>query len=320
MSKTDTFRLNMLGLPVIQTMDDFSKLSHISKYTLYQLSVNSDKHYKTYSIRKKSGKLRTISQPSKMLKGLQSWVLVHILNQLRVSSSCKGFEKGTSIADNASSHKGANSLLTIDLEDFFPTITQKQVFNVFKALGYNNTIAVTLSNICTYDETLPQGSPCSPKLANLVAWKLDIRIQGFVGKRGITYTRYADDLSFSGLHPLKIVQIIPMIKEIIGDEDFKINPTKTRIAGSSRAKVVTGLILTGETYGIGKNKFKNVRSKIYHLVLPAEQFNFKLLEEVRGWLAYLKSVDGRRLNKAIKYISELKAKYPGTLVTNLSVK
>ncbi len=269
---------------------------------------------------KKSGKLRTISQPSKMLKGLQSWILIHILNQLRVSSSCKGFERGTSIADNASSHKGANSLLTIDLENFFPAITQKQIFNVFRALGYNNTIAVALSNICSYNETLPQGSPCSPKLANLVAWKLDIRIQGFVGKRGITYTRYADDLSFSGLHPLKIVQIIPMIKEIIGNEDFKINPTKTRIAGSSRAKVVTGLVLTGETFGIGKNKFKNVRSKIYHLVLPAEQSNFKLLEEVRGWLAYLKSVDERRLIKAVKYIAELKAKYPGTLITKLWVK
>jgi len=320
MSKTDTFRLNMLGLPVIQTMDDFSKLSHISKYTLYQLSVNSDKHYKTYSIKKKSGKLRTISQPSKMLKGLQSWVLVHILNQLRVSSSCKGFERGTSIADNASSHKGANSLLTIDLEDFFPTITQKQVFNIFKALGYNNTIAVALSNICTYDETLPQGSPCSPKIANLVTWKLDIRIQGFVGKRGITYTRYADDLSFSGLHPLKVVQIIPMIKKIVGDEDFKINPTKTRIAGSSRAKVVTGLVLAGETFGIGKNKFKNVRSKIYHLILPAEQSNFKLLEEVRGWLAYLNSVDKRRLAKAKKYINDLSLKHPTTLVTKLMMK
>lgn len=320
MSRTDTFRLNMLGLPVIQSMDDFSRISHISKYTLYQLSVNSDRYYRTYSIEKKSGKLRTISQPSKKLKGLQSWILVHILNQLRVSSSCKGFERGSSIADNASSHKGANSLLTIDLEDFFPTITQKQVFNIFKALGYNNTIAVALSNICTYNKTLPQGSPCSPKLANLVAWRLDIRIQGFVGKRGITYTRYADDLSFSGLHPLKVVQIIPMIKKIINDEDFKINPGKTRIAGSSRAKVVTGLVITEGEFGIGKKKYKYVRSKIYHLALPAEQHNLKLLEEVRGWLAYLKSVDRKRFTKAKKYINDLSLNHPTTLVTKLIMR
>lgn len=310
----------MLGLPVIQTMDDFSELCHISKYTLYQLSINSDKYYKTYSIAKKSGKLRTISQPSKKLKGLQSWILVRILNQLRVSSSCKGFEKGTSIADNASSHIAANSLLTIDLEDFFPTITQKQVFNVFKALGYNNKIAVTLSNICTYDETLPQGSPCSPKLANLISWRLDIRIQGFVGKRGITYTRYADDLSFSGLHPLKVVQIIPMIKKIINDEKFKINPSKTRIAGPLRAKVVTGLVLADDSFGIGKRKYKDVRSKIYHLILPTEQLNYKLVEEVRGWLAYLNSVDKKRLAKAKKYINDLSLNHPSTLVTKLMMR
>lgn len=310
----------MLGLPVIQTMDDFSKLSHISKYTLYQLSVNSDKYYRTYSITKKSGKLRAISQPSKKLKGLQSWILVHILNQLRVSSSCKGFERGTSIADNASSHRGANSLLTIDLEDFFPTITQKQVFKVFKALGYNNTIAVALSNTCTYNGTLPQGSPCSPKLANLVSWRLDIRIQGFVGKRGITYTRYADDLSFSGLHPLKVVQVIPMIKKIISDENFKINTDKTRIAGSSRAKVVTGLVIAGTEFGIGKKKYKDVRAKIFHLTLPAEQNNHKLLKEVCGWLAYLKSVDKKRLTKAQKYIDDLSLNHPTTLVTKLIMK
>lgn len=317
MSKTDTFRLNMLGLPVIQTIDDFSEITHISKYTLYQLSKNSDKYYKTYDIKKKSGKLRTISQPSKKLKGLQSWILINILNNLRVSNSCKGFEKGTSIANNAASHKGANSLLTIDLEDFFPTVTQKQVFNIFKTVGYNNTIAVMFSNICTYNEALPQGSPCSPKLANLVAWKLDVRIQGFVGKRGITYTRYADDLSFSGLHPLKVVQVIPMIKKIIEDEKFKINSAKTRIASSARAKIVTGLVLSNDTFGIGKEKYKTVRSKIYHLVLQSEQTNVKLLDEVNGWLAYLNSVDSKRLNKAKKYVKELAIRYPDTLISKL---
>lgn len=134
MIKTDTIRLNLFGLPVIQTIEDFSKLTHISKYTIYQLSTHSDKYYKTYTIPKKSGKLRIISQPNKKLKGLQSWILINILNILKVSKSCKGFEKKSSIADNAEPHKGANSLLTIDLKDFFPTIKQKQVFNILNRL------------------------------------------------------------------------------------------------------------------------------------------------------------------------------------------
>ena len=197
MSKTENIKLNMLGLPVITTIDDFSEITHISKYTIFQLSFHSDKYYKTYSIPKKSGELRTISQPSKKLKGLQSWILVNILNELKVSSSCKGFEKGSSTADNAKPHKGANIILTLDLKDFFPTVKRNQVYSIFKAVGYNKTISTILTNICTFEGALPQGSPCSPKLANLSAWSLDVRIQGYVGKRGISYTRYADDLSFS---------------------------------------------------------------------------------------------------------------------------
>jgi len=194
------------------------------------------------------------------------------------------------------------------------------VFNVFKSIGYNSTVSVIFSNLCTFNEVLPQGSPCSPKLANLCAWKLDVRIQGFVGKRGINYTRYADDLSFSGLSPLKVVQIIPMIKTIVEDEKFKINPSKTRIASSARAKIVTGLVLSNENFGIGKQKYKNIRAKLYHLTLSDEQDNTKLFYEVKGWLAYLNSVDKRRLNKARKYIKELSDKNPETLITKLLIK
>ena len=310
----------MLGLPLIQTIDDFSIITHISKYTIYQLSKNADKHYKTYTIPKKSGRPRTICQPSKNLKGLQSWLLVNILDKLKVSSSCKGFEKGTSIANNADPHKNANTVLTIDLKDFFPTVKRHQVYNIFKAIGYNDTVSTMLTNICTFKGALPQGSPCSPKLANLSAWALDIRIQGYVGKRGINYTRYADDLSFSGLNPSKVLNIIPMIKTIVEDENFLINPAKTRIAGSARAKIVTGLVISNDSFGIGKQKYKNVRAKIHHLTLDEEQKNIKLLYEVNGWLSYLNSVDKKRLAKAKKYIKDLTLKYPKTLVAEIAVR
>jgi len=310
----------MLGLPLIQNLDDFSKTTHISKYTIYQLSKHSDKYYKTYNIPKKSGKSRTICQPSKKLKGLQSWILVNILDKLKVSSSCKGFEKGTSTASNAEPHKNAITILTIDLKDFFLTVKRNKVYSIFKAVGYNEMIATIMTNVCTFKESLPQGSPCSPKLANLSAWTLDARIQGYVGKRGINYTRYADDLSFSGLTPSKVVNIMPVIKAIVEDENFIINPSKTRIAGSARAKIVTGLVISNDTFGIGKHKYKNVRAKIHHLTLPKEQKNIKLLYEVNGWLSYLNSVDKKKLSKAKKYIKELANKYPATLVTKLAVQ
>jgi len=317
MATTEIIKLNMLGLPVVQSLDDFSVQTHISKYTIYQLSFNSDKYYKTYEIPKKSGKKRTICQPSKKLKGLQSWILVNILNKIQVSSSCKGFRKGSSTYDNALPHKGANTVLNMDLKDFFPTVNSTQVYNTFKTIGYNKLVATIFTNICTYNDSLPQGSPCSPMLANLSAWTLDLRIQGYVGKRGINYTRYADDLSFSGLNPSKVVKIIPMINEIVTDENFKINKDKTRITGSARAKIVTGLVINDESIGIGKQKYKYLRAKIHHLTLPKEQENLTLLNHVNGWLSYLNSVDKARLKKAKKYINELSNSCPETLITRL---
>lgn len=318
MAASEIIKLNMLGLPVIRSLEDFSMQTHISIYTIYQLSSNSDKYYKTYTIPKKSGKLRTISQPSKKLKGLQSWILVNILNKIQVSSSCKGFRKGSSILDNAIPHKGANTVLNIDFKDFFPTVNSKQVYNIFKTIGYNKLISTVFTNICVYNDCLPQGGPCSPMLANLSTWTLDLRIQGYVGKRGINYTRYADDLSFSGLNPSKVVKIIPMIKRIITDEDFIVNDSKTRVAGSARAKIVTGLIINEDNIGIGKQKYKDLRAKIHHLTLPPEQKNLKLLNQISGWLSYLNSVDKARLAKANQYIKDLSDKFPETLVTKLN--
>ena len=317
MSSSESIKLNMLGLPVIQTLDEFSRQIHVSPYTIYQLSVHSDKYYKTYEIPKKSGEKRLICQPSKKLKGLQARILVNILNKLKVSISCKGFEKGSSTLDNASPHRGANSVLTLDLKDFFPSVTRKQVYNIFRTIGYNKLLSTVFTNICTYNETLPQGSPCSPKLANLTAWTLDLRIQGYVGRRGINYTRYADDLSFSGLSPGRVLSIIPMIKEIIKTENFALNHSKTRVAGSARAKIVTGLVISEDTIGIGKQKYKEVRAKIHHLTLLSETEHSDLLNEVRGWLSYLNSVDSRRLMKAKAYIIELSKKHPQTLVTKI---
>jgi RNA-directed DNA polymerase len=314
MSNNGIIKLNMFGLPVIQTLDDFSFISHISKYTIYQLSKNSDNYYRIYYVKKKSGKLRKICQPSRKLKGLQSWILVNILEKIKVSNSCKGFEKNSSTLDNALPHAGANTILTLDLKDFFPSITSNQIFNIFKTLGYNNLISTVFTNICTFDGYLPQGSPSSPKLANLSAWKLDSRIQGYVGKRGISYTRYADDLSFSGLNPVKVVNIIPMIKNIIEGEKFLINHSKTRISSSGRAKIVTGLVISDEKIGIGKKKYNNVRAKIHHLSQFNENGNIVLLNEVRGWLSYLNSVDPERLIKTRRYIDLLYKKFPNSMI------
>lgn len=318
MSNVDNIRLRYFGLPNIQSISDFSEQTHISKYTIYQLSKHSEKHYKTYQIPKKNGKLRTINQPSRKLKALQAWVLHYILSNIQVSSSCKGFRKKTSIVDNVEPHKFSNAVLNMDIKDFFPTVKKTQVFSVFKSIGYNSCISTILTNICIHENCLPQGSPCSPMLANLISWRLDIRIQGFVGKRGITYTRYADDLTFSGLNPVKLIKIHSTIQSIIEDEKFEVNRNKTRMAGPAKAKNITGLIISNGDFGIGQKKAKLLRSKIHHLTFPKEQTNIQLLNHVKGWLYYLNSVDQKRLALLKAYIKKLLVKYPSTLISKLA--
>lgn len=310
-------KLSFFGLPIINNLDDFSLQTHLSKRFLYNISIYSEKHYKTYSIPKKTVGIRIISQPSRSLKGIQSWILVNILDKIKVSKSCKGFEKGSSIIENVKPHIGANTIVSLDIKDFYPSITDKQIFNVFKTIGYNNLVSTIFTNICSYKGKLPQGSPCSPKLANLITWHLDLRISGFIGKKGIIYTRYADDLTFSGSNPQTLSKSINYLRYIIKDEGFAVNESKTRIAGITKSKKITGLVLSDESYGIGSSKYKKIRALIRKLTFINEQTNYKEFNYLKGYLSYLKNVDFVRYKKAKLYIEKLQIKFPNTLIDKL---
>jgi len=316
---SNTQRLKLFGLPEIFSLEDFSFRTHLSKQTIHNLSVNSEYYYQTYYIKKKSGRLRLIAQPSKQLKGLQAWIQENILRRLRVSDQCKGFEKGMSIVDNARPHVGANVVVNLDIAGFFESIPKARIYGIFRSIGYNSLISTVLTNVCCFRNGLPQGGPCSPKLANLASWRLDVRLQGFVGKRGITYTRYADDLTFSGLHPTKVCKVIPTVRKIMKSEGFSLNEDKSRVSGTTRAKTVTGLVLNDESFGIGKKKYKTLRVKLHKLSLTPKGREGKALFHITGWLAYVKSVDNRRYQKARQFIHSLIAKKPDSALSLLSM-
>jgi retron-type reverse transcriptase len=312
-----SLRLKVLGLPVIRDLDDFALATHVSKYTIFRLSKYSELYYQSFEIPKKNGGCRLIAQPSRKLKAMQGWILRNILDKLRVSESCKGFERGSRTSDNAAPHVGANIVINLDLENFFPSVAAKRVYAVFRTVGYNRQISTVLSRLTTFREGLPQGGPCSPKLANLVAWKLDSRIQGYVGKKGIVYTRYADDLSFSGSHPNRVCKILPTVRQIIESEGFTLNQTKSRVAGVSRQKKITGLVLSENSFGIGRRQHRVLRAKIHRLSQPGEAHNADLFYHVKGWLAYLKSVDEKRFAQSNEYINMLLLKNDESVLRGL---
>jgi RNA-directed DNA polymerase len=309
--KKDLMRLKMMGLPLIETLDDFSQLTRFSKKLIYNFSKNSQYYYRTYSIKKKNGKNRTIAQPSRKMKAMQAWILRNILDKLKTSSSCKGFEKGTSILDNASPHVGSNAIMTLDIENFFPSIKSGWIYTIFKSLGYNKFISSVMTSICSYKGYLPQGSPCSPKLSNLVCLRLDSRLQGYVGKRNIVYTRYADDLTFSALKIERLTKSYKTITTIIEDEGFRINNSKTRICGPSKCRKVTGLVIGDDaSVGIGRKRLRNIRAKIHGLIKDNIETRNNKLSHIKGWLAFIKSIDDKRYSMLENYIHKLSEEHP----------
>lgn len=304
--KSKIFQLKNFGLPVIHTVDDLAEHTRLSPQLVQYLSYRSEYLYKRYDVPKKDGTLRTIAQPARELKAIQAWILRNILDKLSSSDNCKGFEIGCSILDNAAPHVGANFLLNIDLKDFFPSINAKKVFGIYSSIGYSRKISAVLTNLTVFEGRLPQGAPTSPKLANLICLQLDARIQGYSGRYGLIYTRYADDISISAQTIKKVMNARLMLNTIISSEGLQVNKKKTNVFGTMRRKEITGLVVTDQRVGIGREHLRKIRANIFHLFIgKTSEF-----AHVNGLLAYVFSVDKTSYRRLSLYIDKLAIKFP----------
>jgi RNA-directed DNA polymerase len=308
MPSTNIYSLKNLGLPALQKIDDLASSTRLSLGKIKYLTYQTEFLYKTYEVSKKSGGKRVIAQPNRDLKAVQAWILRNILDKLSTSLHSKGFDRGTSILENALPHQSANYVLTLDLEDFFPSITAKKVYGIFSSVGYSKKISAVLTNLCVFKGVLPQGAPTSPKLANLVCANLDARIHGYAGPKGIVYTRYADDITLSTQSVKKIQKVKDFIGTIISDEGFKINRSKTKLCGTKKQKRITGLIVSQNNVGIGREKYRKIRAKIHHLFTDKSSD----YSHVNGFLAFTYGVDKKSYNKLYRFIEVMKKKYPAS--------
>ena len=218
--------------------------------------------YHEIKIPKKNGTFRTLDIPSVDLKYIQRWILDKILNKMRVSSYANGFVKNKSILTNAQQHINSECIINIDLKDFFPTVTLEQVFGIFKYYGYTKELSYTLSKFCTYRGILPQGSPASPAITNIVCLRLDKRLSALGQKYKAAFSRYADDITFSGKKA--IAHLLPYAINIIQDEGFSVNPDKTHISFQHQRQEVTGLIVNGDKVRVSRRFKKDFRQEIYY--------------------------------------------------------
>ncbi len=306
-SSNDVFRLRNFGLPVMSSLTDMSREMRLSVELLTLLITRADDFYKVYTVPKtaQANGERVICQPSRRLKALQAWILRNILDKLNSSPFSTGFERGQSIRDNANPHVGSNFVLNIDLENFFPSISSDKIYTVFNSLGYNNYISSALTKICCFEKRLPQGSPASPKLANLVCMRLDHRIHGYAGRRGIIFTRYADDITLSAQSLKKIEKAKCFLFSVIPTEDLVINYNKVAISGPRKQRKITGLVLSIDDVGIGRQKYREIKSKLHYLsVGRSEDY-----AHVGGLLAFTKSVDEKNYRRLLAFAQKLNKKF-----------
>lgn len=252
-----------LGLPVIFNREHFALLVGQRKNDLDKILCLIESHfYSKVVIPKKSGGVRTLQVPAVSLREIQKWILDNILAKIPISSEAMGFCKARSIVTNANVHLGQECIVNIDLKDFFPTITQEQVYKVFYYYGYTVGVSYMLSKLCTFEERLPQGAPTSPYLSNIVCLKLDKRLSTMALRYNARYSRYADDITFSSDHDIST--IVKAAIEIIEDEGFFINDKKTRVQFKHQRQEVTGLLVNGRKVRVEKSYIKKIKQEIFY--------------------------------------------------------
>lgn len=234
-------KLLLQGIPPIYSLEHFASLvGYDVSYISGAISV-TDRYYRKFTIIKKSGGDRDISEPLPSLKEIQRWILDNILRAVPVHASAKAYSTGTSVKDNARFHRSQKYVVTIDIKDFFPSIKAGRVFAIFREIGFSKHISGILTDLCCLSRSLPQGAPTSAHLSNLILRALDARCFGFARSRDIRYTRYADDLTFSGdFDPAKLIELV---YSILSDFGFSPNLDKTRILGKSTRQMVTGIVV-----------------------------------------------------------------------------
>jgi hypothetical protein len=247
-------------------------------------------HYRYRILAKNFGSIRLIEAPKPRLKQLQRQILAGILEAMPVHPAAHGFLKNHSVQTFAASHVGRQVVLRMDLQDFFPSIRRARIAALFRTAGYPESIADLLAALCTHvaprglfaksnfaeaihpaqlrdaqllytEPHLPQGAPSSPALANLCAYRVDCRLAGLAHAADAVYTRYADDLAFSGGEAFArtVDRFQIQASAILLEEGFQVHHRKTRIMRPAVRQYLAGLV-TNQRLNVPRPDFDRLKA------------------------------------------------------------
>lgn len=329
------------GLPILFGLKHLAILSNSNYKILYTRMASSDGLYRIFNIKKRSAGYRQITVPCPSLKIVQKWINEHLLSTLPPHPASTAYTEGSSPVENARRHCGTNWLIKLDITDFFESISEKQVYYVFRKIGYKKFLAFQLARLCTrtperplkyskrherwaIDKTvtghLPQGAPTSPKLSNLVCLDLDERLQALADKFGCNYSRYADDITFSAneLDRVQVSEIIQTTHIELGKFGFRRNRRKTQVSPPGTRKIVTGLTVNSDSPRLSKAFKERIKMHLYYSkkFTPhghCERIGFSSLpsfmDHLHGLITYAEHVDRKFGEKCREQFDEIDWEY-----------
>lgn len=229
---------------------------------LYAVSNHPERHYHPASVPKRGGGTRKLLVPDHLLCRIQKNILRHVLADFPVSDYAAAYKPGTAVTENAKPHVGAKEILKLDIRNFFDSITYLQVYrNAFPAVYYPPPIRTMLANLCCCRDSLPQGAPTSPAISNLVMRPFDEYMGAWCRERGIRYTRYCDDMTFSGEFDRREVK--NKARGFLAAYGFELNETKTRLQKAHQRQTVTGIVVN-EKPQVSREYRRKLRAEVYY--------------------------------------------------------
>ncbi len=276
-------------MPEIESISDLAHAIGLNVSYLQRIARNRHRLYRGHYVTKRRGGRREIEAPNSELKTIQRWILRNLLEGMDVSDRAKGYVRHVSVLQHACLHLGRTCVLLLDIKDFFPSIGEAAVGDVFCGCSGDSHVVSTLTALTTFRGHLPQGAPTSPTLSNLVFKEVDSILADYCDQRDIAYSRYSDDLAFSSNSLDELTTLKKNARAILGKAGFRLNNGKTKIMTPCRAMVIGGLRVNSGHATVGRKRKRELRAAIHNWI--ALQRPRQDPSAILGTLAYLRGVE-----------------------------
>jgi RNA-directed DNA polymerase len=281
-------RLFDLGLPPVLSNNALAVMFGYNPGFIWSLLNRTKRYYRVFEI-PKGIRTRTIYAPRVGLKAIQKWLSYHWQDLWSPNDNTFGFVPGRSHIDAAQKHLSAKWVYSLDIENFFPSVSSQKVKEALKTLGYSTDQSINiLSNLCCLNGNLVQGSPASPILSNIVLKSLDDQLTKFSNENGITFTRYADDLVFSG-NTSVADDILPHLRTLIENDGWRISERKVEFSKLPQRLKVHGLLVHGEKVRLTKGYRNKLRA--YQYLANNGKICSEDFERIKGHLNYASCIE-----------------------------